>query len=331
MTKRHRQMKKMPETRMLHAALFALGFFVLAGAGFFGAYALAGAWYPRDESPGSQQAAVAEIVRQNEFASTTLIAKAAYVYDMTDDQVLYQNNANEQLPLASLTKIALVLSVIQALPQNTLVSTPAAYAALPSGGTERLPAGETWNIDDAISFTLTASSDDGANLLAQAANDAIHQEYPQSPAQGATVWRMNNLVQQLGLTETYYLNDTGLDISTTQSGAYGSAHDMATLFAYAASTSPQTFAATTQPNVTIYSTTGVKATGSNTDTALDAIPGIVMGKTGYTDLAGGNLAVVFDTNGHEIVAVVLGSTEDGRFSDMEQLVPAAQKAVSEGE
>ena len=141
---------------------------------------------------------------------------------------------------------------------------------------------------------------------------------------------MNELVQQLGLTNTYYLNDNGLDISTTQSGAYGSAHDMAMLFAYAASTSPATFAATTQPSVTVHSTTGVAATGVNTDTALDQIPGIIMGKTGYTDLAGGNLAVVFNTAGHEVVAVVLGSTQDGRFSDMEQIVPAAQTAAEEG-
>jgi len=145
------------------------------------------------------------------------------------------------------------------------------------------------------------------------------------------VWRMNDLAQQLDLTNMYFLNDNGLDISTTQSGAYGSAHDVAMLFAYAASTSPQTFAATTQPSVTVYSTTNMAATGTNTDTALDSIPGIVMGKTGYTDLAGGNLAIVFDTDGHEIVAVVLGSTEDGRFSDMEQLIAPTQQTVSEGE
>jgi D-alanyl-D-alanine carboxypeptidase len=250
---------------------------------------------------------------------------------MTTGKVLYQQNADAQLPLASLTKVALVLSVIDALPSSTLVSTPATYPNPPSGGTSRLPAGQAWKLDDVISFTLTASSDDGADLLAAAANDAIHQQYPASPAQGATIWRMNNLVQQLGLTDTYYLNDTGLDISTTQSGAYGSAHDMAMLFAYAASTSPETFSATTQPSVTVYSQSDVAATGMNTDTALEAIPGIIMGKTGYTDLAGGNLAVVFDAApNHPVVAVVLGSTEDGRFSDMKQLVPAAQTAVEEG-
>lgn len=320
-----------PDPRKMHMALIALGLFVLAGAGFFAAYAIAGTWYADQHPPQQpQQTAAAVESKPDPFSSVSLIAKSAYVYDVTTGQVLYQQNANVQLPLASLTKVALVLSVISVLPQNTLVSTPAHYDAPPSGGTERLPAGQTWKLSDVIDFTLTASSDDGALLLAQAADDPIHQEYPSSPTQDATLWLMNNLVQTLGLTNTYFLNVSGLDESTTQSGAYGSARDVAKLFAYAASTSPQTFAATTQPSVTVYSTSGTGATGSNTDTALDSISGIMMGKTGYTDLAGGNLAVVFGTGGHTIVAVVLGSTVDGRFSDMEQLVPAAQTAVAGG-
>ena len=56
-----------------------------------------------------------------------------------------------------------------------------------------------------------------------------------------------------------------------------------------------------------------------------------MGKTGLTDLAGGNLAVVFDVGlAHPVVAVVLGSTESGRFVDMQKLVDAARIAVSQG-
>ncbi|HEV3244850.1 MAG TPA: serine hydrolase [Candidatus Paceibacterota bacterium] len=279
----------------------------------------------------SQVASAVEPTEPDPFASVSLIAKSVYVLDMNTGRVLYEQNANAQLPLASLTKVALVLTVVEALPSDTLVSTPATYGAPPAGGTSRLPAGQTWSLGDAIDFTLVASSDDGAELLASSANDPIHQVYPQSPAQGATLWRMNDLAKGLGLVNTYFLNVSGLDVSPTQSGAYGSARDIATLFAYAASTSPSTFSATAQPDVTIRSTTGATATGVNTDTALDQIPGIIMGKTGYTDLAGGNLAVVFNVApGHPVVAVVLGSTQDGRFTDMEQLVPAAQTAVEEG-
>ena len=75
---------------------------------------------------------------------------------------------------------------------------------------------------------------------------------------------------------------------------------------------------------------GNKASAFNTNEALGAIPGLIMGKTGYTDLAGGNLAVVFDVGlSHPVIAVVLGSTIDGRFTDMKQIVPAARKAVAQ--
>ncbi|MDR3571336.1 MAG: serine hydrolase [Candidatus Pacebacteria bacterium] len=322
----HENRKETDSLRLAGAAVAVLS---LGAIAFFCAYSFAGFIYPAP-SP-AQTASVIETQEQPDpFASTTLIAKSAYVLDLTTGKDLYSQNANAQLPLASLTKVALVLAVSGALQPDTLIATPAKYDAPPGGGTARLPAGQTWALSDVISFTLTASSDDGADLLASSANDTIHQQFPQSPQQNATVWRMNNIAQQLGLTNTYFLNDSGLDLSTTQSGAYGSAHDMAILYGYAATTSPGTFGATAQPQVTVRSTTGTVATGVNTDTVLDKIPGIIMGKTGYTDLAGGNLAIVFTTGGHEVVAIVLGSTQDGRFTDMEQLIPAAQEAVQQG-
>ena len=56
-----------------------------------------------------------------------------------------------------------------------------------------------------------------------------------------------------------------------------------------------------------------------------------MGKTGYTDLAGGNLAVVFDVApSHPVVAIVMHSTEDGRFADMKAIVADTITAIGEG-
>jgi D-alanyl-D-alanine carboxypeptidase len=181
-----------------------------------------------------------------------------------------------------------------------------------------------------LDFTLIASSNQGADILSAAAESPLHSKYPESPMPGATVWRMNDIVHKLGLTSMYFLNDSGLDISATHSGAYGSARDVGTLLAYAASTSPGIFAATTQDDMRFKNSTGQTASAYNTDTALAAIPGIIMGKTGYTDLAGGNLAIVFDVGvGRPVVAVVLGSTEKGRFSDMKQLVAASTVAVTQ--
>ena len=53
---------------------------------------------------------------------------------------------------------------------------------------------------------------------------------------------------------------------------------------------------------------------------LSQIPRVLASKTGTTDLAGGNLAIIFKPNPTKtVVAVVLGSTPAGRFSDMLKL------------
>ena len=260
------------------------------------------------------------------FVGASLEAHAAIVIDETTGQVLYSQNPDVQWPLASLTKVAMALTVSEVLAPNAVITIP--YDTASVGSYERLAKGERWSVHDVIDFTLAVSSNLGADILSGSANDALHARYPASPAEGATVWRMNDLARQLGLTNTYFLNDNGLDESPTQSGAYGSARDVAALFAYAASTTPATFAATTQSSFKIVSVDGSEASAINTDEALPAIQGVIMGKTGYTDLAGGNLAVVFEEHGHEIVAVVLGSTETGRFSDMETLVVDTHSAFA---
>lgn len=141
---------------------------------------------------------------------------------------------------------------------------------------------------------------------------------------------MNDLARNLGLARTYFLNSSGLDLSTTQAGTYGSARDAALLFVYAASTSHAMFEQTSRNSLTIRATSGETIRALNTDDALPSIPGLVMGKTGYTDLAGGNLAVVFEVGpAHRVVAVVLHSTYQGRFDDMRTLVEATVATISQ--
>ena len=283
-----------------------------------------------DNVPNPKQTAAAAAALPDAFASVKLQAQSGYVYDIATHQVLYTLNPDAERPMASLTKIMMALAVSEVLPADSTITIP--YDTAPSESAEILTKGSVWTVQDVLDFTLIASSNQGADILASAANDALHAKYPQSPALGATVWRMNNIAQGLGLTSMIFSNDNGLDLTPTEAGAYGSARDIGTLIAYAASTSLPRFAATTKSTMTFKNADGKTATAYNTDTALGTIPGIIMGKTGYTDLAGGNLAIVFDAGvGHPIVAVVMGSTEDGRFSDMTQLVSASIAAVNQGQ
>jgi D-alanyl-D-alanine carboxypeptidase len=284
--------------------------------------------YPRrDPQIQSQVASVAEA--QVVFSDMSLNAMSAIVIDLTTGKILYALNPNIQLPLASLSKVPLALAVSNVLPADTIITIP--YDTAPSGSAERLGKGEKWRLQDIIDFTLVASSNGGAEILARAANEAVREKYPRAPENSETIWLMNSLARQLGLNHTYFLNASGLDISTTLSGAYGSAFDVATLFAYAASQHLSVFSRTANPGLTLRSVNGLNSTSAfNTNEALGQIPGIIMGKTGITDLSGGNLAVVFDADmEHPVVAVVLGSTRAGRFSDMRQLVSKARIAVAQ--
>ncbi len=262
------------------------------------------------------------------FVGIALGAQSAYVYDIKEKKVLYALNAEAQLPLASLTKVPLALVVSDAMSDDATITVP--KRLLTAGDKVNFIAGDQWRLADLRDVTLAASSNDGAEMLAEAANIAVFKKYDNAPAESATLWRMNELAHELGLTNTYFLNVSGLDLSETEAGAYGSARDVAKLFAYAGAEHASLFAATSKSVLTRVSLKGNTVNVENTDEALDSIPDVIMGKTGYTDLVGGNLAVMFNAAPeHPVVIVVMGSTLNGRFEDMKKMVAATQKALSQ--
>ncbi len=304
----------------LGTATLALIF--LASAGFTLAFL--------SESPALQQSPqIAAAAAIDPFASVSLHAQSAYVLDLTTGKVLFSKNPDAQLPLASLTKVPLALVIAEGLPSESLIIIPP--HSTPDGAPIRLPAGLQFTARDLIDFTLVASSNEGAELLANAAGPSVARKYPEANQAHPVLWRMNNLAANMGLARTYFLNTSGLDMSSTQAGAYGSARDVARLFGYAASSSPDILEQTTRSKITIRATSGASVSAVNTDEALPSIPGLIFGKTGFTDLAGGNLAIVFEIGlAHPVVAVILHSTQEGRFEDMKKLIAATQLAITQG-
>jgi len=253
-----------------------------------------------------------------------IAARAAYVLNVKSGKVIYQKNANEQLPLASLTKLALALVAAETLdPEITL---PVSSRALMTEGDDGLYPGQSLSVRELLDLTLVTSSNDAATALAEGLSGPLHDLFPElAESSNPSVDRMNKRVGVLGLQTMYFVNVTGLDESATMSGGYGSARDVAKLLAHLALTYPQTIAGTAYAAVQNTATTSFI---ENTNAALPHIPGLIGGKTGYTDLAGGNLAVVFDAGiNYPIAVVVLGSTYQERFTDVEKLVKAAQEAV----
>jgi D-alanyl-D-alanine carboxypeptidase len=294
---------------------------LLAAAAFFIVYGYLDAM---QEQPVEQQAAA--VIKADLFQGVSIAAKSAVVIDLTTGETLYEKNADAQLPLASLTKVPLAVVVAESMNKDERVTIP--FDTNWNSKAQQLHQGEVLKLQDLIDYTLIASSNDGAEMLGAVAERAVNEKYPQAPMGGATLWRMNNLVSELGLSHTYFLNVSGLDESTTQSGAYGSARDVAKIFAFAAAAYPDTFAGTTHDGALVYASDGTAASVTNTNELLGQLPGLILGKTGFTDLAGGNLAVVFDVGlAHPVAAVVMGSTEHARFSDMKILVDRARASV----
>ena len=246
---------------------------------------------------------------QIKLAAQSIEAKAALIYDPVNGRVLYQKNAMEPLPLASLAKLMTAQAVLAERSEDAYV--PITRESLRSEGDSGLRPGEKLTISQLIDLALVASSNDAASAAAATLSE------------GAV--SLNNAAERLALTKTRFLNPTGLDMGDSSAGAWGSAYDMARLAAAFYKNYPEYFEQTALGTVT------VKAAGRTivedaTTVPLQDVPGLIGAKTGYTDMAGGNLVAIFDLEvGKPVVAVVLGSSREGRFKDIRTLIAAVQK------
>ena len=183
-------------------------------------------------------------------------------------------------------------------------------------GDSKLVVGDTWGAGDLRDFTLLTSSNDGAFALA-----SVIKSEPQF------IKEMNDTAEIIGLSNSKFFNEHGLDRELDKGGAYGSARDMATLFEYTLRNYPEILEATRYKNLE-FESSDKKYSAENTNTFIDRIPNIIASKTGFTDLAGGNLVVAFDAGlNRPIIISVLGSTEEGRFTDVLELVEASLKYI----
>ncbi len=259
------------------------------------------------------------------YENIDITAHAAYVWDMKNQRALYNKNASERLPLASLTKLMTILVAAEQLPPSALV--PITDEALLQEGDSNFALGETFTLRDLADFTLVTSSNDGAYALAAAAGTTLTEN---TSAVDAFIEAMNIKAEHIGLTDTRFLNPTGLDIGSTTNGGYGSARDMAFLMEYLIERHPDLLTETREETAFIESSLGAVFTAINTNEVTNRIPGLVGSKTGFTDLAGGNLVIAFNAGlNRPIIIAVLGSTREGRFSDILELIDRTQRTLTD--
>jgi D-alanyl-D-alanine carboxypeptidase len=240
---------------------------------------------------------------------------------------LYAKNAEAQLPLASVAKVMVALTSTRIIPDYTLISINS--KDLREEGDSGLFVGEEWRLKNLLDFALMVSSNDAINSIASIAGSQIVSKQKTKTSGELFIDEMNKTAREIGLTQTYFLNGSGLDLSGGISGGYGSAEDMAKLFAYVLKEKPELLEATSYSSLTL-SSNSHNHVALNTNKAINNIPNVLASKTGFTDLSGGNLVIAFDAGlMRPIVISVLGSSYDGRFTDMEKLVSTTFKKLAQ--
>jgi D-alanyl-D-alanine carboxypeptidase (penicillin-binding protein 5/6) len=282
-----------------------------------GAMVLVSPFFMKEDAPIAitEAPAIVPTAASDAFQDVTIEGKAAIVYDLVTGETLYEKNSRSQLPLASLTKLLTVYAAAGALTKDAPVTMT--DSALASEGDSGFSAGESFSFTDLARLVLVSSSNDATAAIAESAAIARATSGKNMLASAASA---------AGLAQTYALNGTGLDESTSVAGGYGSAADIAKLTGALLSEAPEIANASIKSSITIRSREGVTHTLPATNPGIVRVSSALLSKTGYTDLAGGNLAVVYDAGiGHPVAIVVLGSSIEGRFTDVNRLLNRANE------
>lgn len=204
--------------------------------------------------------------------------------ELTTGQVLYENNADERLPMASTTKIMTALMIAEDCNLDEEVTVPDCAVGI-EGSSIYLKKGETIDIRDLLYGLMLRSGNDSAVALA-----VIHSGSVEKFVEG-----MNLRAQEMGATHTHFTNPNGLP----DDGHYTTARDLC-LIACNAMKNPQFSEVVRTKNHK-----GKYRSFTNKNKLLSMLEGANGIKTGYTVKAGRCLVSSAERNGMDVVCAVL--------------------------
>ena len=239
-----------------------------------------------------------------------------------DGTLWFGRNGDDAAQIASLTKIMTAIVAADWLDASTMIEvTPeAASVGESSAG---LAQGDSMTFDDALKALLTASGNDAASAIAQAAGARMLAQKGSGgdayACEAAFVEAMNAKAAELGLENSFFANPHGLDFDAFAQGQYSCAADVATMLRAAMQIDlVRANIGFSQADITVQRDGApVTLALENTDALLGSYEGTCAAKTGYTLAAGPCAATAVNRgDGHEYYAVVLGSSsKPQRFVD----------------
>ena len=219
---------------------------------------------------------------------------AAVLIDEDSGTVLYEKNADERRPVASITKVMTLLLTFEALQAGKISLTdivPVSKHAYHMGGSQIwLEPGEQLTLQEMLKAICISSANDAAVAVAEFV----------AGSEPAFVDAMNARAAALGMTATHFANACGLD----EEGHLSSARDVAVMSREMLLHHPEV-----REYCTVWMDTlrGGKTQLVNTNKLLKSYPGITGLKTGTTGKAGVCITASAERDGLRLIAVVLGA------------------------
>ncbi len=236
-----------------------------------------------------------------------LNAKSAILIEQNSGKVLFEKNPDDKMPPASITKIMTLLLVMEAIEDGKFdYDTPVTcseHASSMGGSQIWLEVGEIMSVDELLRAAAIGSANDATCALGEQV----------AGSEEGFVKMMNDRAQALGMTNTNFVNSTGLDAD----GHLTTARDIATMSRELLKHS----------EITKYTTVWMDSLRDgqtelvNTNKLVRFYEGATGLKTGTTSDAGSCLSATATRDGLSLIAVVLGcDNSNNRFADAKKLL-----------
>ena len=241
--------------------------------------------------------------------SLNLNAKSAVLMEAETGRVLYEQNADEALPPASVTKIMTLLLIMEAIDEKRIALddkvVASEYASKMGGSQIYLKAGEEMTVEDLLKSVVVSSANDAAVALAEHI----------AGSESAFVSAMNKRAKELGMKNTSFENTNGLDDTTKNHVT--SARDIAIM----------SRELIRHEKILEYSSIWMSTirdgafTLTNTNRLIRFYPGATGLKTGSTSKAMFCISATAKREGMHLIAVIMGApTRDIRNEEAKKLL-----------
>lgn len=244
---------------------------------------------------------------EEDFAPT---AKSAILVDYLTGKVLYEKDADAKLAPASMTKIASMLLIMEAIDSGNLSFDDEVIiseeAASMGGSQVFLEAGEVYKVSDLLKGIAIASGNDAVVAMAEKIGGSVN----------GFVDMINKRLEELGCKSTHFVNPHGLDAD----GHYSSARDMA-LIARELLKHERILEYTSIYEEYLEKNDGTRTWLVNTNKLVRFYAGVDGLKTGFTNTAGYCLTATAKKDNFRLISVVMGEdTSENRSSDTVRLL-----------